>query len=192
MDVWSQSSSRRVARHGRHALALLAVCTALAANGCGYALAGHGSYLPATIKIVGIPPVENDSAVPRIEQILTERVRLEFINRNKYRVINDEAGANAILRIRIVRMDFQPSGLNQQQLASRYLVTVVTKVSFVDVNNPGQPLWSNDALTFRDEYELGSTNAVNGATLVDQQRSVADRITTDAARTIVTAIFEAF
>ena len=176
----------------RQLFTLLAVCAALAGSSCGYALAGHGTYLPATIKIVGIPPVENDSSVPRIEQILTERVRLEFINRNKYRVINDEAGADAILRIRIVRMDFQPSGLNQQQLASRYLVTVVTKVSFVDLKNPGQPLWSNDALTFRDEYELGSTNAVNGATLVDQSRSVAERITSDAARTIVTAIFEAF
>jgi len=189
MDVWSRSSFRKVRRH---ALAWLAVCAALAGSGCGYALAGRGSYLPATIKTVGIPPIENGTDVQRIEQILTERVRIAFINRGKYEVRNDETGADAVLRIRIVRMDFQPSGLNQQQLASRYLVTIVAKVSFVDLKNPGQPLWSNDALTFRDEYELGSTNAVNGATLVDQQRSVADRITTDAARTIVTAIFEAF
>ena len=127
-----------------------------------------------------------------IRDVSAERVRDEFMNRGKYTLVNDEAAANAVLRVRIVGFTFQPSGLNQQQLASRYLVTVVTKVSFVDVTNPGQPLWSNDALTFRDEYELGSTNAANGATLVDQSRSVADRISTDAARTIVTAIFEAF
>ena len=176
----------------RHLVTLLAVCAALAASGCGYALAGHGSYLPTTIKTVGIPPIENGTDVQRIEQILTERVRNAFIDRGKYNVVNDETGADAVLRIRIVGFTLQPSGLNQQQLASRYLVTIVAKVSFVDLKNPGQPLWSNDALTFRDEYELGSTNAVNGATLVDQSRSVADRITTDAARTIVTAIFEAF
>ena len=192
MDVWSRSSSRRMGQPRRHLFALLAVCAALTASGCGYALAGHGSYLPATIKTVGIPPIENGTDVQRIEQILTERVRNAFIDRGKYNVVNDETGADAVLRIRIVGFTLQPSGLNQQQLASRYLVTIVAKVSFVDLKNPGQPLWSNDALTFRDEYELGSTNTANGATLVDQQRSVADRITTDAARTIVTAIFEAF
>src|SRR6476619_6970901 len=109
MDVWSRSSSRRVGRPCRNVFTLLAVCAALSASGCGYALAGHGSYLPATIKTVGIPPIENGTDVQRIEQILTERVRNAFIDRGKYRVVNDETGADAVLRIRIVSFTLQPS-----------------------------------------------------------------------------------
>ena len=57
-------------------------------------------------------------------------------------------------------------------------------------------LWSNDALTFREEYQLqsaagGSVN-IEGSTFFDQERSTVDRLSTDAARTIVTAILEAF
>jgi outer membrane lipopolysaccharide assembly protein LptE/RlpB len=190
MGDWSLSSSPDIVRVPRR-LALLMVCASLA-TGCGYALSGHGSYLPSTIKTVVIPPVENRSSVSRLDQLLTERVRVEFINRNRYKLVNDEADADAALRAQIVDVRLQPTGLNSQQLTSRYLVIIVLKVSFVDLKNPDQPLWSNDALTFRDEYDLGTTNLVNPSNIVDQSRSAFDRISTDAARTIVTAIFEAF
>jgi hypothetical protein len=181
---------RRAARDGRALIGVIALA-ALSVSGCGYSLAGHGSYLPTTIRTVGIPTFENGTAQQRVEQTLTEQVRSAFIGRGKYRVINEEAGADAVLRARIVGFTLQPSGLNQQQLTSRYLVTITLKVSFVDLKNPDMPLWSNDALTFRDEYDLGTSN-VNGGTLVDQSPNVVARIAEDASRTIVTAIFEAF
>jgi outer membrane lipopolysaccharide assembly protein LptE/RlpB len=195
MDDWYRSSSSSLTRGRIRPLLLVLVGTLLATAGCGYSLAGRGSYLPASIKTVAIPPIENRTSYSRVEQLLTERVRGEFIGRGKYHVINEENGADGVaaLRAQIVSMTLQPAGLNQQQLTSRYLVTIVLKVSFVDLKNPDQPLWSNDALTFRDEYDLGTANPVtNGATLVDQYRPVVDRMSGDAARTIVTAIFEAF
>jgi hypothetical protein len=193
MGDWCQSSLRSVGRARFRPLLVLVIGAVLTAAGCGYSLAGRGSYLPASIKIVAIPPIENRTAYSRVEQLLTERVRAEFIGRGKYHdVRNEETGADASLRAQIISMTLQPAGLNQQQLTSRYLVTIVLKVSFVDLKNPDQPLWSNDALTFRDEYDLGTTNAINGSTLVDQSRSVVDRMSQDAARTVVTAIFEAF
>jgi hypothetical protein len=176
---------------GRRGLLCLFASLALGSTGCGYSLAGRGSYLPTTIRIVAIPTFENGTAQQRIEQTLTEQVRNKFIGRGKYDVQNDEAGADAVLRGRIVGFTLQPAGLNQQQLTSRYLVTITLKVSFIDLKNPDMPLWSTDALTFRDEYDLGSSN-VNGGTLVDQSPNVVARIAEDAARTIVTAIFEAF
>jgi hypothetical protein len=56
-------------------------------------------------------------------------------------------------------------------------------------------LWSNDALTVRGEYELsqrGSDTSTLGSTFVDQERTSADRIATDVARSVVTSILEAF
>ena len=55
-------------------------------------------------------------------------------------------------------------------------------------------VFGDDALTFREEYELttrGNT-ALEGATFLSQERASFDRISNDVARTVVTAILEAF
>jgi Lipopolysaccharide-assembly len=162
-----------------------------AMSGCGYALAGRASSLPVHIRTVGIPVLENRTNVSRLETILTDRIRTEFIGRNRrYRVVNDETGAEAVLKGEVIGFSLQTAGLNAQQLSSRYLVTVVLKVSFIDVTK-NEVLWSNDALTFRDEYQFAAAG-VSAATLIDQERSTVDRIATDASRSIVTAILEQF
>ena len=60
--------------------ALLALAAATSSS-CGYALAGRGSFLPAYIRTIGIPQFVNVTPVYEIEQVLTESVRTEFINR---------------------------------------------------------------------------------------------------------------
>ena len=194
-DVWFRlwSCNRRsgVAAARARALATVAILTATVfASGCGYALAGRGSTLPSYIKKVHIPPLENRTPVSRLETVLTDRIREEFIGRGKYEVVQDEAGADAQLKGEVVAFTLQTAGLNEQQLSSRYLVIIVLKVSFIDLKNK-EVLWSNDALTFRDEYQF-STGGVVVTTLLDQERSTMTRIATDASRTIVTAIMEAF
>jgi Lipopolysaccharide-assembly len=174
----------------RQVVALLLV---LALPGCGYSLAGRGSFLPSYIHTVGIPQLLNRTAFYDIEQILTEKVRAEFIGRGKYRITPEIAGADAVLNGEVLGIWVQPVGFTEQQLASRYQFTLQMKVSFTDART-GQELWSNEALTFREEYELqtrGAT-AIGGAEFLDQERSAFDRIATDIARTVVTAILEAF
>jgi hypothetical protein len=177
---------------GQRVCAVLVVIGCLV-SGCGYALAGRGSFLPDTIRVVGIPPFENRSAFSQVEQILTEKVRTEFIGRGKYRVIPEATGADAVLAGELLAISVQPIGLNEQQLASRYLLTWTMKVTFTDAQT-NEVLWSNDALTFRGEYELSTrgTTAIEGASFVDQERSSVERIATDVARTVVTSILEAF
>ena len=87
----------------------------------------------------------------------------------------------------------QPVGFTEQQLASRYLFTWTMKVAFTDART-NEVLWSNDALTFRGEYELSTRGdtALEGSAFVDQERSSVDRIATDVARSVVTSILEAF
>ena len=161
-----------------------------AASGCGYALAGRGSNLPPDIKTVGIPLLENRTPYSRLEIVMTDRLRTEFIGRNKYQVLPDATGVDALLKGEIVGFSLQTAALNEQQLSSRQLVTIVLKVSFIKVRS-NEVLWSNDALTFRDEYQFAA-GGISATALVDQERSTMERIATDASRTIVTAIFEAF
>ena len=161
--------------------------------GCGYSLAGRGSFLPAYIQIVGIPQLINRTTFFDVEQILTEKVRSEFIGRGKYRIIPDVPGADAVLTGEVLSIFVYPSGYTDAQLASRYAFTMTMKVAFTDART-NEVLWSNDALTFREEYELATRGnvAIEGAAFLDQERAAFDRIATDVARTVVTAILEAF
>ena len=174
------------------AAVLLCACAA-ASNGCGYALAGRGSFLPTTIKVVGIPKLENRSTFFQVEDILTEKIRAEFIGRGKYTVKPEEAGADALLTGEVLAISVVPVGINSEQLASRYLFTVAMKMAFTDAHTQ-DVIWSDDSLIFRGEYDLQTRGnvAIPGETFLDQERSSVDRIATDVARTVVTAILEAF
>ena len=171
----------------------LLVWLSLANTGCGYALAGRGSFLPTDIRIVGIPPLVNRTTFFDVEQILTEKIRNEFIGRGKYRVVPDAASADAVLNAEITSITLSPVGFTTTQLASRYRFVLTMKVDFTDTR-VNRSLWANDALSFTGEYELNAQGAgtIEGSSFVDQQRSSFDRISTDVARTVVTAIAEAF
>jgi hypothetical protein len=167
---------------------LLVVWLAMAASSCGYALAGRGAFLPTDIRVVGIPQLVNRTTFFDVEQILTEKIRNEFIGRGKYRVVPEATGADAVLNAEIISITLSPVGLTTGQLASRYQFVLTMKVNFVDAR-ANKSLWANDALSFTGEYDLTSPDA---STFSDQQRSSFDRISTDVARTVVTAIVEAF
>lgn len=165
----------------------------MVAGGCGYALAGRGSFLPSEIRIVGIPQLENQSTFFNVEQVLSEKLRTEFIGRGKFRVVPGAEGADAVLTGTVTNISVQPVGFTDQQLASRYLFVMTMKVAFTE-SSTNRVLWSNDSLVFRETYELSvrGANTVEGATFLDQERSSFDRIASDAARSVVTAIVEAF
>src|SRR5262245_64800887 len=173
----------------------LLIAFALVSNGCGYALAGRGSFLPAYIRIVGIPPIENRSTFQQVELVLTEKVRNEFIGRGKYRVITEPTGSDAVLAAEITGISVQPVAFNQQQLGSRYQFIMTMKATFTDTRT-NMVLWSNDALTFREEYDLSTSTVAGGAIdtgrFFDQERGSVDRLATDVARSMVTAIRGAF
>ncbi len=172
---------------------VVAIVTAALVAGCGYALAGRGSFLPAEIRIVGIPQLQNQSNFFNVEQVLSEKLRTEFIGRGKFTVIPDSAGADAVLTGTVTNISVQPVGFTDQQLASRYLFTMTMRVEFTEAGT-SRVLWSNDSLVFRETYDLSArgTGAVDGATFFDQERSSFDRIASDVARSVVTSIVEAF
>jgi hypothetical protein len=178
---------------GRATLFLVVTCVSLLLGGCGYALAGRGSFLPSEIRVVGIPQLQNQSTFFNVEQVLSEKIRTEFIGRGKFRVLPQAMGADAVLTGTVTSISVQPVGFTDQQLASRYLFVMTMKVEFTETST-SRVLWSNDALVFRETYELSirGTNTVEGATFLDQERSSFDRIASDVARSVVTAIVEAF
>jgi hypothetical protein len=173
----------------------LAVVLTLAAGtvACGYSLAGRGSFLPEYVRTVGVLPLENSTTWSRVEQVVTDKIRTEFINRGKYEVVSSASGAHAVLTGAITSISATPVGFTERQLASRYMFTVTLRVQFTDATT-NQVLWENPALTFREEYDLGiqSNTALEGAAFLDQEGPAFDRIANDVARRVVSAILEAF
>jgi hypothetical protein len=170
------------------------LCGGLVA-GCGYTLAGRGSFLPASIRTVGIPTFTNKTTVFNLETLLSEKVRSEFIGRGKYRVLPQDTGVDAVLIGNVASVTVAPTSFNAAQLASRYVITMTASVQFRDVKE-NKVLWSNPSLTFRQEYEAststtGST-AIDANAFLSQEASALERVSTEFARTIVSSILEAF
>jgi len=162
----------------------------LASTSCGYALAGRGSFLPDYIRVLGIPMFGNATPFQAVEQLFTQKVRLEFQSSRRYTVVPGDEGVDGVVRGEIMSISAQPVSLTDAQLASRYRVTVVVKIAFEDVKAQ-KTLWENPALSFSDEYEAGTAGA-DVAAFVGNERVAMDRMSTDFARSVVSAILEAF
>ena len=178
-----------MSRSGRLGLVLLAVT---ASTGCGYALAGRGSFLPGYINVIGIPQFTNVTPYEVIDQVFTERVRSEFIGRGKYRVLPQSTGVDAVLTGEITGLSIAPASFTEQQQASRYVVTVVARLQFRDLKT-NNVLWENPSLVFREEYEAaGGTGALDPNAFFGQEANALERVSTEFARTVISSILEAF
>jgi hypothetical protein len=173
--------------------ALPVMAAGVGAASCGYALAGRGSFLPDYIRTLGIPMFTNTTPYQLVEQVFTVKVRLEFQSSRRYTVLPTDQGVDGIVRGEISSITTQPVSLTDAQLASRYRVTVVVKIAFEDVKQQ-KTLWENPALSFSDEYELANpgTSGADVSAFIGNERVAMDRLSTDFARSVVSAILEAF
>ena len=173
-------------------VSVLCFLCVLSVPGCGYSLAGRGSFLPAYIKTIGIPTFVNRTTVFNLETTLTQKVRSEFIGRGKYQILPQADGVDALLTGEVLAVSITPASFNTQQLASRYAITMTARIELRDIR-ANVVLWENPSLVFRQEYEATSgTSAIDPAAFFGQDANALDRLSTDFARTIVSTILEAF
>jgi hypothetical protein len=130
---------------------------AVLGTGCGYSLAGRGSFLPPYIRTIGIPMFGNRTSVFNLETLLTQKVRSEFIGRGKYQILPENTGVDAVLNGEVTAVAIIPASFGTSQLASRYTITMTARIE-----------------------------------LRDLRENKVDRMSGEFARTIVSAILEAF
>ena len=173
--------------------AMLLVYVALASSGCGYALAGRGSFLPDYIETIGIPMFGNNTQAFEVEQLLTQQVRQEFIGRGQYRVVAETTGVDAVLVGTIRNISIQPASFTADQQVSRYVFTLTASIEFTDTSTD-DVLWQNPGLVFRDEYDVASGGGMvqSVSSFFGQRSNAVERVATDFAATVVSAILEAF
>jgi hypothetical protein len=177
---------------GRRLQGASLVIVATLQTACGYALAGRGAFLPAYIRTIGVPTFANRSTVFNLETLLTQKVRSEFIGRGKYQILPEATGVDAVLTGEVTSVSIAPSSFTVNQLASRYAVTMTARVELRD-SRENKLLWENSSVSFRQEYEATSgLTVIDPAAFFQQDLNALDRMSSEFARTIVSAILEAF
>ena len=76
-----------------------------------------------------------------------------------------------------------------QQQASRYALLLTARIEFIELKE-NKVLWQNPAIQFREEFDVATTEDVSA--FLAQNADALQRVATEFARTIVSAILEAF
>lgn len=69
---------------------------------CGYTFRGSGTVLPADVKRIYIPQVQNESTELGLGPIVTEALREEFDSYGAVSVVDNQRDADAILKVKIL------------------------------------------------------------------------------------------
>jgi TolB-like protein len=166
-----------------------AVLAALLAGsaGCGYRLAGTGTFLPKSIKVIAVAPFENRTGRPEIEVRTTEAVARELSRHGGYTIVTDKSKADAYLEGAVTDFHTTPVQFSAEGRATRLETAVVLRASLRDLAS-GEILWSQANLLFRDQYDV-QQQEVN---YFDLETTALDALALGAAKTLVNSITEGF
>jgi outer membrane lipopolysaccharide assembly protein LptE/RlpB len=172
----------------RPALALLLAALAAAGAGCGYHLSGRGGPPPFLegVKIIAVPPFENRTQRPEIEQRVTEEVTRVLNSRGKYRVIASPERADAVLEGAVTSYRTSPVQFTATGRANR-VEAVITVQAVLRDSAEDHVLWSQSGLIFKEQYDVPESGQV-----FDQEIVALDLLARGVADTLVTSIFEGF
>jgi outer membrane lipopolysaccharide assembly protein LptE/RlpB len=160
---------------------------ALALGGCGYHVSGHADMLPSTVKTIAIPAVGNSTSRYKLSDHLAASLTREFISRTRYRIVADPNQADAILQTAVTRYYSTPVVVSP---ASR--ATTVQLSAFLQVNlyerATGKVLFTRPNMEVRQRYEISQ----NPLEYFEESDIALDRASREVARSVVSAILEAF
>jgi len=181
-------------RRGRWGWGLLcAAAVCLAPPGCGYSLAGRGSFLPEHIQTIGIPIFVNTSTQPGVAEVFTEKVVEEFASRGQYVIRPDTEGVDAVLSGTVTAFTVAPETLrggeeeSSSNQAARYSMVVRARIEFRDVIED-KMIWEDANFAFRESWDVGE----DSDQFFDQQNLAIERAAEEFAKTLVSRILEAF
>jgi len=170
----------------RSGVTLLLLCL-MALESCGYSLVGQGAFLPEYVRVVAIPTFVNNTRRFELEVRVTDAVTREFVSRGNYRVVGDQTGADAVLLGEIQAFVVQPIGLDAQETAETWQVTIRARVTFTDLV-ANKVLFAASNFTYQEQFAFPST----GAGQIDIEVGSIDEIAREFARAVVASILEGF
>lgn len=132
---------------------------ALMGTGCGYALRGSGSVLPADVKNIYVPRVENGSTELGLADVVTDALRDEFDSYGTVSVVEKQGDADAILKVRILDVKNSTSTVNAATNTSLQMDTTMFLAGELR-RTTGQILWRENNLKVTKEYAANQSVVV--------------------------------
>lgn len=170
-------------------LALCSLCLCgVFTSGCGYHVAGQGTQLPTTMKVIAVPAFRNETPRFKAEQVLTQAVVHELLSRTKYRIQPKVQGSDAVLSGTVIQ--FWTTPVVVEPSVGRTIavnVSLRVRVKLTD-NRTGKVLYDNPGVTFTDTYEISG----DAATYFEESGPAVQRLSRSFAASLVSSILEAF
>ncbi len=167
--------------------ALVLLLAALLAA-CGYRVGGRGDLIPKNIKTIAVPAFANQTVRYRLSQRMPEAISREFLTRTRYQVVSDENAADAVLSGSVLRYAAYPNVFSPTTgRAQSVEVHVYVAVTLRD-RRTGQVILSRPNMDIKERYEI----SVDPAAYFEESDAALDRMSRDVARSVVSAVLEAF
>jgi len=157
---------------------------------CGYHVAGNSTSdtIPKNIKTIAIPAFSNVTIRYKLTRYLPAAITREFISRTRYQVVNDPKDADAILTGAVVRFDSYPLTLDPATARASTVQTIVTMQIRLRDRATNAVLFERLHFESRQSYEI----SVDPKAYFDESEVAMDRLSREAARSVVSAILENF
>ncbi|MGE0639158.1 MAG: LPS assembly lipoprotein LptE [Thermoanaerobaculia bacterium] len=168
-------------------LRVAAVAAAVLMVGCGYALVGRGSTLPPEVKSVYLKPLENLTQRASVDQILTQALSSELVNRKSFSVVPDAASADAEISGAVTSFTLSPVSFDSEGRATQYEILIVARVKLTQ-KVPERELYANEGYQFRASYEVQASELG----FQDRETPAIEATAKDFAETLVTDLLEGF
>lgn len=155
--------------------------------GCGYALVGRTSTLPASIRVIRFQTLANQTSRVGVEQRLSGGIARELASRGRFSVQAESGGADADLTGAVTSFDLYPVAFDEAGRAREYQVRITARIALKTLPDE-KVLWENPAYTFQESYAFGTS----AASYVDRENEAINRLADRFAESLVSNILEGF
>ncbi len=162
---------------------LLVLAAVLVLAGCGYSLRAS---LPANIKTVHIPVLQNRTQEPGIEDFITQALTQALVTSGMARIAGPQE-ADAVLEGAIVGYNLTSLAFDRTANVTQYRLQIALALQLRD-RRTGEVIWKQDRIEERADFPVSGQVT---QTLVREQDAVR-RAAVDISRAIVSLAFEGF
>jgi hypothetical protein len=162
----------------------LAGLVGLIGAGCGYTLR---SSLPAHIKTIHVPVLENRTQEPAIESFVTQALTEAVVTSGRARLAASERVADAVLEGSIIEYSLASLAFDRAANVTQYRLTIALSLTLRDrVKN--EVIWRQERVQDRADFRVAGPVTVT----LQREDAALRRAAVDVSRAIVSLAFEGF
>ncbi|MGA8029755.1 MAG: LPS assembly lipoprotein LptE [Bryobacteraceae bacterium] len=155
---------------------------------CGYHVGGKADLLPKSIQTICIPSFPTVATRYKLGDLLPQQIGREFMQRTRFRIVNDPSIADAVLNGTINNAQTVPALFDPTSgKVTSVQVIVVVSITLIE-RSTGRVLYRRPNYGIRQNYDV----AVDPHQYFDESGPALDRLSRDLAHDIVSAVVENF